>query len=121
MDIVQAEPSARPGGVISCITYPFRGPPLFKNKQDGENQRGENKTAQGKIKKHIFGNSHGLPHFIAIIRVAIAEIKAARAAIRPETATTHVAEFSRFSLFFGIRGFFSLVILKYTINRKRCK
>jgi hypothetical protein len=34
---------------------------LFQNKQNGKNQGGKNKTAQGKIEQSIFGNGHGLP------------------------------------------------------------
>jgi hypothetical protein len=66
-------------------------PLLFQNKQNSKNKSGKNKTTQSKIKKRVSGNGHGLPHFIAITRVAIAEIRAVRAAIRPETATIHVA------------------------------
>jgi hypothetical protein len=68
-------------------------PLLFQNKQNSKNKGGKNKASQGKIKKRVSGNGHGLPHFIAIIRVAIAEIRA-------ETATTHVAAPS-FLSFFG--------------------
>jgi hypothetical protein len=103
------DPAARPGGVKHVIAWFF----LFQNKQDGKNQGGENKTAQGEIKKRISGNSQGLPHFIAITRVAIAEIKAARAAIRPETATIHVAAFPFFSLPFGGSSLFPTIIQIY--------
>jgi hypothetical protein len=88
---------------------------LLQNKQNSKNQGGENKTTQSKITEHIPGNSHGLPHFIAIIRVAIAEIKAARAAIRPEAATIQDAVFSRFSLFLGGKVPFFLAIVKYSL------
>ncbi|MDR1178448.1 MAG: hypothetical protein LBK64_06450 [Spirochaetaceae bacterium] len=94
---------------------------LFQDKQNGENQGGKNKTAQTEIKKFISGNDHVIPHFIAIIRVAIAEIRAARAAIRPETATIHGAAFRPFSLFFGNRGSFLLAIVKYTLYRENVK
>jgi hypothetical protein len=86
---------------------------LFQDKQDGKNQRRKNETAQSKIKEGIFGNNHSLPHFIAIIRAATAETNAARAAIKPETATTHVAAFARFSPFCGSGSSFFFAILKY--------
>jgi pyruvate/2-oxoglutarate dehydrogenase complex dihydrolipoamide acyltransferase (E2) component len=85
-------------------------PHLFQNKQDGKYQGRKNKAPQGKIEKRIFGNGHSLPHFIAIIRVAIAEIKAARAAIKPEIATTHVAVFSFLSFFVAGGSFFLAII-----------
>jgi hypothetical protein len=87
---------------------------LFQNKQNGKNQGGKNKTTQSKIKELVTGNSHGLPHFIAIIRVAMADIKAAGAAIRPETATTHVAAFPFLSsLSFDGSSFF-LAMIQYS-------
>jgi hypothetical protein len=86
------------------------GEGLFQNKQDGKNQGGKNKTTQSKINELISGNGHNAPHFIAIISVATAEIKAARAAIRPETANSHVVVFSGFSLFLGRRGSFFLAM-----------
>jgi hypothetical protein len=88
---------------------------LFQEEQNGKYQCGKNKATQGKIHKRVFRDGHGLPHFTAIIRVTTAEIKAARAAIRPETATTHVAAFSFLSLLLVDTSFF-LAVLNYTLS-----
>jgi hypothetical protein len=92
----------------------------FQQKKNSKYHSGKNKASQGKVKKRVSGNGHGLPHFIAIIRVAIAEIRAAKAAIRPETATIHVAAFS-FLSFSGSGGCFFLAISNNTVKIKSCK
>jgi len=73
--------------------------PLFKDKQNSKDQGGKNEATQSEIPQSILGNGHVKPHFIATIKVAMADTKAARAAIKPDTATIQVADFS-LSFFF---------------------